>query len=80
MAVTPDGYLDSSLARGAAAAARRLRPMCADWPDDRFGDLAHAAALTRLKDDVPPDVYEAMRSRYAEQRDADLARLRGPSD
>ena len=80
MAIMPDVYLDSSLARGAAAAARRLRPMCADWPADRFGDLAHAAALTRMKDDVGPDVYEAMCRRYAEQRDEFLARLRDPSD
>ena len=72
--------LDHSLARRlldeAAAAARRLRPLCADWPEDRFGDLAYGAALARLWYEVPPTTYAALRAEVARHRNAYLARLR----
>ena len=78
--MTADGYLDTSLERGAATAARRLRHLCADWPDDRLGELAYASALVRLKTDLPRDRYEALRRRFEERRGEFLARLRGRSD
>jgi len=64
----------------AASAARRLRRVCADWPDDRLGELAYASALVRLKSDLPRDRYETLRRRFAERRGEFLARLRGRSD
>ena len=54
--------------------------MCADWPDDRLGELAYASALVRLKSDLPRDRYETLRRRFAERRGEFLARLRGRSD
>lgn len=78
--MTADAFLDTSLERGAAAAARRLRPICADWSDDRLGELAYASALLRLKSDLPRDRYEALCHRFEARRDDFLARLRGRSD
>ena len=78
--MTADVYLDSSLERGAATAARRLRHVCADWSDDRLGELAYASALVKLKADLPRDRYEALCRRFEERRGEFLARLRGRSD
>ena len=75
-----DVYLDASLERGAAAAACRLRRVCADWSEDRLGELAYASALVRLKSDLPPDRYAALCRRYEEHRGDFLARIRGRSD
>ena len=45
---TPDPRAVERLIEEAARAARRLRPVCADWPEARFADLVYGAALVRL--------------------------------
>ena len=60
----------------AARAARRLRRVCADWPEARFADLAYGAALARLRADLGPAAAEALRAEVARDPDPYRARLR----
>lgn len=68
------------LVAAATVIAHRLRPVCADWPEERFGALVYDAALVSLNDEMPPDDAERLRREYETHRDRYLARLREVDD
>ena len=72
--------LDTPVARrlleAAADVGRRLGRVCADWPDDRFGDLVYRVTIVRLRAEVLPDAAAALRREYEAHRDAYVAALR----
>jgi len=70
-----DRTIERRLLEEGAEIVRRLHRVCADWPEDRFGDLVHAAALARLKDAVSPDVLAHLRSGETGGGAAFLARV-----
>lgn len=71
------GFLLTSAVRDAA---RRLRPICADWPEERFADLVHDAALSQLKYQTPPGVFESLRHELDGHRDTLLVQIRERDD
>ena len=60
--------------------ARRLRPVCADWPEEQFGALVYDAALVHLGGELATDGAERLRREFEAHRDMYLARLREPCD
>jgi hypothetical protein len=73
---TPDPCAVERLIEEAAQTARRLRPVCADWPEARFADLAYGAALARLRADIGPEMAESLRAEVARDPADYRARLR----
>ena len=59
--------------------AGRLRPVCADWPEEQFAALVYEAALVRLGGELSGDGAAALRREFQAHRDAYLAGLRKPA-
>ena len=68
------------LVAAATAIAHRLRPVCADWPEERFGALVYDAALVHLNGEMPPADAARLRREYETYPDRYLARLREVDD
>jgi hypothetical protein len=71
---------DDRLVAAALEVARRLRPHCPGWPEDRFAHLAYSAALADLRGKIPEEVLDRLRRAYAARRSRFLARLRERAD
>ena len=74
---SPHSYL---LTRAVESAARRLQRVCADWPEERFAELVHDAALSQLKYQTPPGLFELLRDELDARRDTLLVRIRERAD
>lgn len=74
-AQTPDERNALRLVGEATKAARRLRPVCRDWPEEQFGSLVYASALAQLRSELPPGDVANLRREYQAHREAYLARL-----
>jgi hypothetical protein len=61
---------DGALEIVEADVAERLRPVCTDWPDDRFQVLVHDVALSTLRFGIARATFELLRKRYHETRPA----------
>lgn len=68
------------LTRAVQDAARRLRPVCADWPEEQFANLVQDAALKRLKYQTSPAVFESLRNELDGCRDTLLLQIRERAD
>jgi hypothetical protein len=57
---------DGALEIVEADVAERLRPVCTDWPDDRFRLLVHDVAVSTLRFGIARATFETLRKRYEE--------------
>jgi hypothetical protein len=66
---------DDRLMAEADSAAERLRPVCPNFPDERFRDLVFDVALARLHFEMNRPDYERLRAAFVANRAAYVARL-----
>ena len=71
----PDGRDALRLVVAATEAARRLRPFCTDWSEERFGDPVYGSTLVRLRSELRPDDFSHLPRRYPARLEAYLERL-----
>jgi hypothetical protein len=73
---------DGALEIVEADVAERLRPVCTDWPEDRFNRLVHDVALSTLRFGIARATFELLRKRYqdTQRRMPEMPKRRPPSE